>query len=349
MNEINNRTALWQGYVAAVASLAQAMLFLLAILTVAMNQIATQISFDVSGRVTSNGGEASTGAHDAIAGAGQQQTARSDAQRLNESALVGQGAATEPGNRATGRSAPLPARYEGQSNTAVAAYGQSNNGVVASGQSSNSMAAYGQSRNGVAGYGPSNNGGAAYGPSSNGVAAYGQMNTGVAAYGSSSNGVAISGVSNRNTSDYGRTGSGAAPNGRANSGTTAKGRFQILFSADRQTIPAEMQAQLIERLRENDTPQGRWHLWARVPIDDSALKRAAYLRLLAVRSVLLAAGVAPSDMAIQMLDGEASDSPGADMAVHIDHLSAPLAANAPDTGAIAAGRVESVDALRSAP
>jgi hypothetical protein len=46
MAKDNHNTTVWQGYVAAIASLAQSMLFLMAVLTIALTQIAQQIGKD---------------------------------------------------------------------------------------------------------------------------------------------------------------------------------------------------------------------------------------------------------------------------------------------------------------
>ena len=62
MAKDNHNSTVWQGYVAAIASLAQSMLFLMAVLTIALTQIAQQIGKDeastksVQSQLTNNSG-----------------------------------------------------------------------------------------------------------------------------------------------------------------------------------------------------------------------------------------------------------------------------------------------------
>ena len=219
-------SVMWQGYVAAIACLAQAMLFLLAILTVAITQIAGQIDFDERGRIAT--------AEPAPASRLQRED------RMTEAA--------EP--LAETRAAPaLPALP----------------------------------------------------PRASGEPAPGRKPVASSTIATEPTPAAASAVP-------------AQPQG-----TTRRGQFQIVFPRDAQTIPSGQQAPLATQFAEMARNRaGRWHVWTRVPLDEPALKRSAYLRLLAVRSALMGSGAAASDIDVQMLDGGDAEELAREMAIHVD-------------------------------
>lgn len=67
MSSDNHNSTVWQGYVAAIASLAQSMLFLMAVLTIALTQIAQQIGVGEAPKSPANGESTGAGANGANA------------------------------------------------------------------------------------------------------------------------------------------------------------------------------------------------------------------------------------------------------------------------------------------
>ena len=63
MAKDNHNSTVWQGYVAAIASLAQSMLFLMAVLTIALTQIAQQIGVGEAPKSPANGESTGAGAN----------------------------------------------------------------------------------------------------------------------------------------------------------------------------------------------------------------------------------------------------------------------------------------------
>ncbi len=222
-------STMWQGYVAAIASLAQAMLFLLAILTVAISQIARQIDFDEQGRVT-----ASAGKRIVSAPPPEPEEAVVAPTRMPD-ALVRARPAPGPASASLVPQPPEPASPA--------------------------------PRSAAQRYGPSQ-------PAS------------------------------------------------------GRGQFQIIFPQDAQTVPAAHQPMLARQFEEVARAQpGRWRVWTRVPLDEPALKRSAYMRLLAVRSSLMASGAAGADIDVEMLEGGEADALTREMAIHVERTDSTASTN----------------------
>jgi hypothetical protein len=209
-------STVWQGYVAAIASLAQAMLFLLAILTVAISQIAAQIAFDERGAVS-------------------------------ESPLRTAAPAATPRDpeRTAAPSRPAEASVPSESAVPVA-------------------------------------------PA--------------------------------------RVDTPQAPAGAAE---RIAAQFRIVFHDDVVTIADPQKRALASQFGPvSRTSPGRWLVRARVPLDEPALKRAAYLRLLAARSALIAAGSNSTDIDVELLDGGDAEALARSMPVTIERTASP--AQSPD-------------------